>query len=165
MTDSTRRISIIAAMAQNRVIGKDNRIPWHLPRELQMFKRLTLGHHIIMGRKTYASLNRLLPGRTTVIVTRDPNYKIPGAISVNSLQAALASCGDDHEIFVIGGAQLFRAALPLAQRIYLTTVQAQIEGDTFMPELDLAEWRQVSRKEFKADEKNPYDYIYSVYHK
>ena len=160
-----RHISIIAAMAKNRVIGRDNRIPWHLPRELQMFKSLTMGHHLVMGRKTYESLNRLLPGRTTVIVTHDRKYRVPGAIVVGSLPAAIAVCGNDEEIFIIGGAQLFKEALPLANRIYLTTVQAEIEGDTIMPDFDLRGWKQISKEEFKADEKNPYDYIFSVHHK
>jgi dihydrofolate reductase len=152
-------------MAKNRVIGKDNRIPWHLPRELQMFKSLTMGHHLIMGRKTYESLNRLLPGRTSIIVTRNENYKVPGAIVVNTLQAALAACTHDVEIFIIGGAELFKEALPLADRIYLTTLQAEIEGDTYMPDLDLRGWHQISKQKFKADEKNLYDYIFSVHHK
>lgn len=152
-------------MAKNRVIGRDNRIPWRLPRELQMFKSLTMGHHIIMGRKTYESLNRLLPGRTTVIVTHDRKYRVPGAVVAVSLTAAIAACVADDEIFIIGGGQLFKETLPLADRIYLTTVQAEIEGDTFMPDFDLSSWRQISKEEFKADEKNPYDYIFSVHHK
>lgn len=152
-------------MAKNRVIGRDNHIPWRLPRELQMFKSLTMDHHIIMGRKTYESLNRLLPGRTTVIVTHDRNYRVPGAVVAVSLTAAIEACVADDEIFIIGGGQLFKEALPLADRIYLTTVQAEIEGDTFMPDFDLSGWRQISKEEFKADENNPYDYIFSVHHK
>ena len=156
-------ISIIAAMARNRVIGKGNRIPWRLPGELQMFRKVTMGHHMVMGRKTYESLNRLLPGRTTVIVTRDPNYRVAGALVVNSLQVAIAACGPDDEVFIIGGAQLFELALPLADRIYLTTVQAEFEGDTTMPDFDLTGWKLVSMQVFKADEKNPYDYHFSIY--
>ena len=160
-----KHISIIAAMARNRVIGKENRIPWRLPGELQIFKKVTMGHHVVMGRKTYESLNRLLPGRTTVIVTRNPNYKAAGAIVVNSLQEAISACGSDDEIFIIGGAHLFKLALPLADRIYLTTVQAEIEGDTTMPDFDLTGWKQISTQVFKADGKNPYDFHCSVYHK
>jgi dihydrofolate reductase len=158
-----RHISIITAMARNRVIGKGNRVPWRLPGELQIFKKVTMGHHMVMGRKTYESFNRLLPGRTTVIVTRNPNYKVAGAIVVNSLQAAISACGSDDEVFIIGGAQLFELALPLADRIYLTTVQAEVEGDTTMPDFDLTGWKQISTQVFKADAKNPYDYHFSVY--
>ncbi|HMK13509.1 MAG TPA: dihydrofolate reductase [Burkholderiales bacterium] len=158
-----RHISIIAAMARNRVIGKGNRIPWRLPGEQQIFKKVTMGHHMVMGRKTYESLNRLLPGRTTVIVTRNPNYKVAGAIVVNTLQQAISACGSDEEVFIIGGAHLFELALPLADRIYLTTVQAEIAGDTIMPDFDLTGWKEISRQEFKADGKNPYDYHFSIY--
>lgn len=158
-----RHISIIAAMARNRVIGKGNRIPWRLPGEQQIFKKVTMGHHVVMGRKTYESLNRLLPGRTMVIVTRNPNYKVAGAIVVNSLQEAISACGSDDEVFIIGGAHLFKLALPLADRIYLTTIQAEIEGDTTMPDFDLTGWKQISAQVFKADGKNPYDYHFSIY--
>ncbi len=161
----SRHISIIAAMARNRVIGKGNRIPWRLPGEQQIFKKVTMGHHLVMGRKTYESLNRLLPGRMTVIVSRNPNYKVEGAIVVNSLQAALSACNSDDEVFIIGGAHLFKLALPLADRIYLTTVQAEVEGDTVMPDFDLTGWYPISTQVFKADGKNPYDYHFSVYQK
>src|SRR5512143_3083675 len=114
---------MIVAVAKNGVIGANNRIPWHLPAELQIFKRVTMGHHIIMGRKTWESINRLLPGRTTVIVTRQTDYRVPGAIVVNNLADAVEKCAGEAEIFVIGGAELFKAALPLADRLYLTTVE------------------------------------------
>ncbi|HYA21296.1 MAG TPA: dihydrofolate reductase [Burkholderiales bacterium] len=158
-----KHISIIAAMSRNRVIGKGNRVPWRLPGELQLFKKITMGHHIIMGRKTYESLNRLLHGRTTVIVTRSRDYMVSGAIVVNSLQEAISACEPDDEIFIIGGANLFELALPVADRLYLTTVQAEIEGDTVMPDFDLARWKQISTQVFKADEKNPYDFHFAVY--
>ena len=160
-----KHISIIAAMSRNRVIGQGNRIPWRLPSELQLFKKITMGHHIIMGRKTYESLNRVLPGRTMVIVTRNPNYKVAGALVVNSLQKAISACDSDDEIFIIGGANLFELALPIADRIYLTTVQAEIVGDTVMPDFDLTGWKQISTQVFKADEKNPYDFHFAVYEK
>src|SRR5688572_15736071 len=156
------RLSLIVAMAKNRVIGANGAIPWRLPNELQLFKRITMGHHIIMGRKTWESINRLLPGRTTVIVTRQKDYGVPGAIVVNSLQAAISACGDDTEIFVIGGADLFRNALPIANRIYLTTVDAEPAGDTRMPEFDLNAWREISTESFAADEKHAYAYRFSV---
>jgi dihydrofolate reductase len=156
------RVSIIVAMAKNRVIGAAGRIPWHLPNELQLFKRLTMGHHILMGRKTYESIGRLLPGRTTVIVTRQPGYCVPGAIVAHSLEAAIVAGGRDDEIFVIGGAELYRAALPLAARIYLTTVAAEPAGDAFMPEFAPAEWRETSAEAFRADDRHPYDYQLTI---
>ncbi len=156
-------ISIIAAMARNRVIGANNAIPWHLPAELKMFKAITIGHHIIMGRNTWESIGRLLPGRTTVIVTRQHDHYVPGAITADSLDTALATCRTDDEIFVIGGAQLYAAALPRADRIYLTQVDADVEGDTLMPQFDLAQWRERSSQAFSADDKNPYDYKLIVY--
>jgi dihydrofolate reductase len=155
------RISIIVAMARNRVIGADNKIPWHLPNELKMFKRLTMGHHIVMGRKTYESIGRLLPGRTTIIVTRQRDYAVPGAIIAHSLTDAINAAARDHEIFVIGGAEIFREALPLATRVHLTTVDAEPAGDTFLPELG-DNWREVSAETFAADEKHAHAYRYSV---
>jgi dihydrofolate reductase len=157
------RLSIIAAMAKNRVIGANNAIPWHLPGELKMFKSITLGHHIIMGRNTWESIGRLLPGRTTVVVTRRAGYAIPGAIVAASLDGAIAACGDDDEIFVIGGAQLYAAALPRAGRIYLTEVAADVAGDTYMPELDLSRWHAHAVTAHAADEKNPHAYKLTVY--
>jgi dihydrofolate reductase len=157
------RLSLIVAMARNRVIGADNAIPWHLPNELQLFKKTTMGHHIIMGRSTYESINRLLPGRTTVIVTRQPDYRVPGAVVVHSMEDAIAACGGDSEIFVIGGAQVFEAALPIADRLYLTTVDAEPAGDTYMPELDPAQWQETSSQDFTADDKHVYDYRFSTY--
>nr|AIA10519.1 dihydrofolate reductase [uncultured bacterium] len=150
-------------MARNRVIGARNTIPWRLPGEQQTFKSITMGHHIIMGRNTWESIGRLLPGRTTVIVTRRPGYQVAGAIVAPSLEDAITACGGDEEIFVIGGAQLYAAALPLADRIYLTTVDADVQGDTLMPEFDLSEWRESSSQVFNADAKNQYDYGLAVY--
>jgi dihydrofolate reductase len=145
-------------MARNRVIGRDNGIPWHLPNELQLFKRITMGHHIVMGRRTWESIGRLLPGRTTVIVTRQLDYVAPGAVVVPSLAAAIAACGDDPDIFVIGGAQLYQSALPMTDRIYLTVVDAEIDGDTRMPEFDISRWRETESQSFPADERHAYAY-------
>ena len=156
-------ISIIAAMAKNRVIGANNAIPWHLPGELKMFKTITMGHHIIMGRNTWESIARLLPGRTTVVVTRRPDYTIAGAIVAATLDDALAACGNDDEIFVIGGAQLYAAALPRADRLYLTEVDAVVDGDTYMPAIDPAQWRAGEVTAYAADEKNPYAYKLTVF--
>jgi dihydrofolate reductase len=159
----TPRISLIVAMAKNRVIGANNKIPWHLPNELKLFKSLTMGHHIVMGRKTYESINRLLPGRTTVIVTRQRDYRVDGAIVAHSVPEALEACRADDEVFVIGGADLFRETLPIADRLYLTVVDAEPEGDTFMPELDLRAWRETSSQAFPPDEKHAHAYRFSVY--
>jgi len=154
---------MIVAMARNRVIGADGRIPWHLPNELQLFKRVTMGHHIIMGRKTFDSIGRLLPGRTTVIVTRQKDYAAPGAKVAHSLDEAVALCTGDDEIFVIGGGELYRAALPLADRVYLTVVDAEPAGDTRMPELEAAQWRLVSTEQFGRDERHVHDYRFEVH--
>lgn len=156
------RVSLIVAMGKNRVIGANGAIPWRLPNELQLFKRVTMGHHIIMGRKTWESIGRLLPGRTTVIVTRQRGYAVAGAVVTGSLDAALAACGDDSEVFVIGGGELYQLALPLAQRIYLTTVDVEPAGDTLMPEFNSALWRETSAESFAADEKHAYAFRFSV---
>jgi dihydrofolate reductase len=157
------RISLIVAMARNRVIGADNKIPWHLPNELKLFKRLTMGHHIIMGRKTYESIARLLPGRTTVIVTRQRDYAVPGALVTHSVDEALKACKGDDEVFVIGGADLFRETLLTADRLYLTTVDAEPAGDTFMPELDPTGWNEISTESFDKDDKHEHAYRLTVY--
>lgn len=162
LTASRSRVSIIVAMAKNRVIGAGGRIPWHLPNELRLFKRLTMGHHIIMGRKTYESIGRLLPGRTTVIVTRQPGFRQPGAIVAHSLAEAIDACGADNEIFVIGGAELYRAALPMASRIYLTTVDAEPGGDTLMPAFDRTAWREHSVESFSADDMHAHGYRFAI---
>ena len=163
LTAYRSRISLIVAMGKNRVIGASGRVPWHLPNELKLFKNLTMGHHIVMGRKTYESIDRLLPGRTTVIVTRQRDYTVPGAIVAHSIDEALDACRGDDEIFVIGGADLFRETLPIADRLYLTVVDAAPEGDTFMPEFDMTDWRETSAEDFAADEKHAYAYRLVIY--
>jgi dihydrofolate reductase len=163
LTGHRSRISLIVAMARNRVIGADNRIPWHLPNELKLFKSLTMGHHIVMGRRTYESISRLLPGRTTVIVTRQSDYSVPGAIVAHSVREALDACRGDDEIFVIGGADIFREALPLADRIYLTVVDAEPQGDVFMPDMEMDEWEESSAQSFVPDEKHANAYRFGVY--
>jgi dihydrofolate reductase len=153
--------SLIVAMARNRVIGRGNAMPWHLPSELQRFRRITTGHHIVMGRRTFESIGRLLPGRTSVIVTRNPAYAVDGAIVVHALSDALAACADDDEPFVIGGAQLFAEALPLARRIHLTTIDADIDGDVLMPAFDRADFHASGheRVEAGAGQSLPYDFV------
>jgi dihydrofolate reductase len=156
-------ISIIVAMAKNRVIGAKGAIPWHLPEELKRFKRLTLGHPIIMGRRTWESIGRPLPGRTSVIVTRQRGYRVPGAKVVHSLDDAIAACGGDDEIFVIGGAKLYAQALARAGRLYVTTVDAEVPGDTLMPDYAAGDWREVSAESFPADERHRYAFRCVVY--
>jgi dihydrofolate reductase len=152
-------LSLIVAVARNGVIGINNTLPWHLPEDLKRFRALTTGHHIIMGRKTYESINRLLPGRTTVIVTRNKDYHVEGALIAHSLDEAVALCGNDTEAFLIGGAELFRDALETADRIYLTEIDAEFVGDTFMPPLDLAQWKEVSRESHTSAQGWDYTYI------
>ena len=125
------RISLIVAMAMNRVIGIDNTLPWHLPADLKHFKALTMGHHIVMGRKTYDSIGRPLPGRTSVVVTRNRELKIEGCIIGHTLDQAIAACNGDDEIFVIGGAELYAQALPIADRLYITEIQKAVRGDAY----------------------------------
>lgn len=152
-------LSLIAAVARNGVIGVDNTLPWHLPEDLKRFRALTMGHHIIMGRRTYESINRLLPGRTTVIVTRQQDYKVPGALIANSLQHAMELCRGDDEVFLIGGAELFRDGFKLSDRIYLTEIEADFEGDVLMPSFNPAEWREISRERHASGQGWDYSYI------
>jgi dihydrofolate reductase len=128
-------VSIIAAMADNRVIGRDNEIPWNLPADMRRFRSITMGHPVIMGRKTFESIGRPLPGRKTVILTRHPDYRAEGCVVVHSLRDAFQECADADEVFICGGGELYREALPLASRIYLTVVHREVAGDTFFPEI------------------------------
>ncbi len=162
-------ISLIVAMDEERGIGKGNQMLWHLPADLRRFKSLTMGHHLIAGRKTYESIGRPLPGRTMIILTRNRNYQVTGYPDqvrlVRSLEQALAlaqAAGED-EVFVIGGGEIFAQALPLAQRIYLTNVKARLDCDTFFPPIDPAEWRLLEEFVHPADEKNQYDTLFQVY--
>ncbi len=156
-------LSIIVAMGSNRVIGANGAIPWHLPNELRLFKRVTMGHHIIMGRKTWESIGRLLPGRTTIIVTRQKHYAVPGAVVVNSLPDAITHAAHDAEVFVVGGGELYREALPQAHKLYLTVVDATPAGDTQMPVINFAQWRETSSETHAADDKHAHSYRFSVY--
>lgn len=155
------RVSIIAAVAANGVIGRDGELPWRLPADLRFFKRVTMGHHLVMGRKTWASIGRPLPGRTMVVLSRDASLAIPGVRVVPSLPEALAlaRAAGDLEAFVIGGAAVFASALPLADRLYLTRVHAHVEGDVCIPALAEhgayeAEWVEVAREEHAVDEQH-----------
>lgn len=154
-------VSLIVAMAKNRVIGKDNQLPWHLPADLKHFKTITMGKPIIMGRKTYDSIGRPLPGRRNIVITRQTDLTIAGCDVVNSLQAALALV-DDAEVMVIGGTEIFKQALPLAKRLYLTEIDAEFEGDAYFPELDHSQWEVVEREEHQPDETNIYKYEFLI---
>jgi len=159
------RVSLIVAMARNGVIGVNNTLPWHLPADLKHFKSLTMSHHIVMGRKTYESIGKPLPGRTSVVVTRNPGYSVSGVIVVNSLESALDACDNDEEIFVIGGAELYRQAINLADRIYLTEIDADISGDAHFTEFDRKLWQETERITNAPDERNPYTFHFVVYDK
>lgn len=151
-------ISLIVAMDEKRGIGKNNQLPWSLSDDLKRFKALTMGHHIIMGRKTYESIARLLPGRTMVIVTRNPEYDVAGALVANSLPMALeiAEKSNESEVFIVGGAEIFTEALPLAERIYLTLVHSNVDADVFFPEFDHDDWIEDETSFMDANDKNEY---------
>jgi dihydrofolate reductase len=140
------RISLIVAMARNRVIGANGGLPWHLSSDLKRFKALTMGHHILMGRKTFESIGRVLPGRTSVVITRNPRWRAEGVVVASSLADALSKAAGDDEIFVIGGEQVFREALNIADRILLTEIGRDFDGDTHFPRIDGQEWVEVSRE-------------------
>ena len=160
------RFSILVAMAKNRVIGKNNALPWRLSPDLKRFKQLTMGHHIVMGRKTYESIGRLLPGRTSVIVTRQPDYRVLGAIVVGSIAEALKVCSEGKEMnqesFIIGGAEIYKQALGLCQHMYVTEIQQEFEGDALFPEFDPQEWREISREKHRLDEGDGMEYHFVV---
>ncbi len=140
------RISIIVAYAANRVIGKDGKIPWHLSEDLKRFRQLTMGHHIVMGRKTWKSIGRLLPGRKHIIISRQPGLEVPGAKIVDSFDAAIAQARGDSEIFVIGGGEIYAQVLPIADRILASEIERVYDGDTYFPELEKGIWRETARE-------------------
>lgn len=150
------RLSILVAMTPDRVIGLEGALPWHLPADLAHFKRLTMGHHIIMGRRTFDSLDRTLPGRTIVIVTRGGPCDTCTSYRVSGLEQAIAVCEGDAEPFVVGGGEIYRVALPLVDRIYQTLVDADLPGDVYFPELDEKQWVVVDQQRRDADDRNPY---------
>ena len=156
MTAADPRVALIAALAENRVIGRANRLPWHLPADLAHFRRLTLDKPIVMGRRTWESLPGLLPRRRHIVVTRNPDYRVAGCVVVASPRAALDAAGAE-EILVIGGAALYHAMLPLAWRLYLTFIALRVEdGDTFFPPWDASAWQETARAEHPRDARNPH---------
>jgi dihydrofolate reductase len=160
-------ISFVVAADKNNLIGKDNQLPWHLPADLRFFKNLTTGHCIIMGRKTFDSLGRLLPNRSHVVITRSKDYAPLGAYVVHSIEDAVKSCSarGEEEVFIIGGAEIFKQAMNIADRIYLTRIHHAFEGDTWLPEFKAEEWGLVKKEDFQPDEKNIYAYSFCVYEK
>ena len=160
--DTGRRISAIVAMAENRVIGIENRLPWHLPGDMKWFRRHTLGKPVIMGRKTFESLGRPLPDRLNIVVSADDAYAAPGAVVVGSIEAALAAAGDAPEVMIIGGESFYTQMLPRSSRLYLTLVHAEVAGDAWFPPFDWSEWREIERTDCPADEHNPYPYSFLV---
>jgi len=160
-TQHKSTLSLIWAMADNRVIGIKNRLPWKLPADMKWFRQNTLGKPIIMGRLTFESFGaKPLPGRRNIIVSRNPNYTADGIETFNSLEAALAATSNAEEVMLIGGMSLYQQALPLADRLYMTLVHADLDGDAWFPDIDLSHWQQTRRQDFQADEKNPHAYSF-----
>jgi dihydrofolate reductase len=163
------KVTVIVARSRNGVIGKDNDLPWHLPADLKYFKQVTMGHHILMGRKTWESIGRALPGRTSIVITRDVHYKAEGAIVTHSLAEAIQKAieGGDTEAFVIGGAEIITQAVEqgLADHLHITEIQADVEGDIFLDKPDQTIWKEISREHYKADEKNNMDFDFVEYAK
>ena len=156
--EGKRNLAIIVAMATNRTIGINNTLPWRIPEDLRHFKALTMGHHMIMGRKTFDSIGKSLPGRITVVVTRNQELQIDGCVVVHSLEEAIAACASDEKIFIVGGAELYTQALPLTQMLYVTEIQMDVAGDAHFPEFDRSEWVEVARERHDQQEPQPLEY-------
>ena len=150
--------TLVVAMARNRVIGRDNQLPWRLPDEIAYFKKVTMGHPIVMGRRTYESIGRPLPGRMNIVVTHNRGYAAPGCTVVGSLDEAWRAAGDADEVCVIGGTSLFRESLPIADRIHLTEVEAEVPGDTYFPDFDRGQWRETEIERHAADARHAYPF-------
>ncbi|HTX05117.1 MAG TPA: dihydrofolate reductase [Steroidobacteraceae bacterium] len=153
-------ISLVVAMAENGAIGRDNALPWRLPDDLKRFKALTMGKHLLMGRKTYESIGRPLPGRTNLVLTRDRDWRAEGVVVVRSLGQALSCARDAEELVAIGGAEIYRLLMPFARRIYLTLVHGEFAGDTFFPDFDPTQWADVECHSHPADERNAYAFTF-----
>ena len=157
-------VTIIAAIAANNALGKDNQLIWHLPADLKRFKKTTLNHAVIMGRKTYESLGKPLPNRTNILITRDKNYKAEGCLVVNSVKEALKAAAEvDENPFILGGAEIYKQAMPFTDKLDITFVHHQFEADVFFPEIDKTIWKETSLENFKADENNKYDYSFVTF--
>jgi len=158
-------LTIIAAVANNNALGKNNDLIWHLPADLKRFKEVTRGHHVIMGRKTFESLDKPLPNRTSIIITRNTDYVAEGCIVVNKLSEAIEAARPDENPFILGGAEIYKQAMEFADVLDLTFIHHEFEADAFFPEIDLLVWEETKRQDFKADEKNKYDYSFVQYKK
>ena len=160
-------ITVIAAIASNNALGKDNDLIWHLPADLKRFKKLTTGHYILMGRNTYESIGKPLPNRTTIIITRNKNYFKEGCLIANSLEQAIEMSKEEAQVFIIGGAQIYKETIAknLAQQLDITLVHKDFEADVYFPEIDPKIWKEVVRENFEADEKNKLDYSFISYQK
>ena len=160
-------ITVIAAIATNNALGKDNDLIWHLPADLKRFKKVTTGHYILMGRNTYESIGKPLPNRTTIIITRNKNYFKEGCLIANSLEQAIEMSKEEAQVFIIGGAQIYKETIAkdLAQQLDITMVHKDFEADVYFPEIDFKIWKEVARENFKADEKNKLDYSFISYRK
>lgn len=156
---------IIVAMAKNRTIGVNNTLPWRCPEDLKHFKALTMGHHMIMGRKTFESIGKPLPGRTTVVVTRDSNLKIEGCLIAHSLPEAIKTCANDSQTFIVGGAEIYAQTLPLVDTLYITEIQQDVAGDAWFPEIDSSEWHEVAREVRTQASPQPLEYHFVTYHR
>lgn len=158
-------ISCIVGTAHNRVIGKDNDIPWHLSADLKYFKKTTLNHHILMGRTNYYSIGRPLPKRTNIIITRDPFFIVSNCLVAHSIEEgiAIAEENGESELFIIGGGTIYEQTIDICDRLYLTEIDVKVDGDVFFPEINYKEWKLISEEPHKADEKNLYDYNFKVY--
>lgn len=157
------RISILVAMARNRTIGVNNALPWRCPEDLKRFKALTMGHHIIMGRKTFDSIGKPLPGRITVVVSRNRELKIEGCQIVHSLEEAIAACRGDKESFIVGGAELYTQGLASADTLHITEIQRDVEGDACFPDFDLSQWQETSREQHHQQAPQPLDFAFVTY--
>jgi dihydrofolate reductase len=156
-------LSLIVAMDDNRLIGNKNKLPWHLPADLAFFKRTTMGKPIVMGRKTYESIGKPLPGRRNIVITRDDTFSAAGCEVSNSIEAAMSLTKDDDEVMLIGGASLYEQTIARATQLYITRIHQSFEGDTWFPKIDLGEWKAVSREDFDADHSNQYAYSFIKY--
>ena len=156
-------ISLIAAMGGNRVIGNNNSMPWRLPKDLAYFKKLTLGNTVVMGRKTFESIGKPLAGRKNIILTRDKGYTREGCLVVHSIEEALKEIKDEQESFIIGGGEIYSIFLPYANKLYITYIDHEFQGDTYFPEIDYGEWEVISRTPGEKNRDNSYSYYFEVY--
>ena len=156
-------LSLIVAMSENRVIGRDGGLPWRLSADLRRFKRLTMGHHLLMGRKTFAAIGRLLPGRTSVVISRQADYTAPGAVVVHDFAEACQVAQGDDQVFVVGGGEIYRHALPQVERLYITLIHTPVSGDTYFPEWNEHEWRLLEATRQPRDAQNEFDYSFLTY--